>query len=184
MDIMIKLPDTFEIAARGETLELNVTALSADILAQAVLHGLKQTVADAASAAASGAYETQRGAGEADWKALGAEEKKAWSSANVSRIVEHSRVLMLKRMDALKEGDWQTRASAAPGLSQFDEYIGELVAGKLSFAKGTRKPEKVEAGLAKYATLDADTQAKVKQLVKARIERERAERALDIDLGF
>lgn len=51
MEVTIKLPETFEVMSRGETVTVKLDKLNAEIMAQAALHGLKQKIADAAAGA-------------------------------------------------------------------------------------------------------------------------------------
>lgn len=184
MERTINPGTTYEFAARGQKLVVDIASLSDDILAQAALHGLKQTISDAASNAAGSAYDGQRGESDPVWKDMDAKAKRAWATSNATLVEQEASALMDKRIAALQEGDWTTRASAAPGMTKFEEYAAELVAGKMTFEKGTRKPERLKAGLAKYEALPQEAKDKVGKLVKARIEREREEAAMDIDLDF
>ena len=184
MERTLKLAPTFEFAARGQKLVVDLAALSDEVLAQATLHGLKQTISDAASNAAGSAYDGQRGEADPHWKDMLAKDKRTWATSNATLVEQEASALMDKRLAALVEGDWTTRASAAPGMSKFEEYAAELVAGKMEFAKGTKKAERLRAGLEKYEALPQEAKDKVGKLVKARIEREREEDSLDIDLDF
>jgi hypothetical protein len=179
----INIPACFDVSSRGQAFTVDTSKLSDEILAQAIVHGLTQTIGDAASAAAASAYEGKEPNG-TPWKDLSPQRKKDWSLTHALLIAEESAALMEKRIAALYEGDWQTRKAAAAGLSKFDSYRGELVADKMEFPKGTAKAERVRAGLAKFENLASDTQAKVDKLVQARIDREREEASLAIDLSF
>lgn len=179
----INIPTTFDVTSRGETFTINTSKLSDEILAQAVVHGLTQTIGDAASAAAASAYDGANPDG-TPWKDLSPQQKKDWAGKNAGLVVQESAALMEKRIAALYEGDWQTRKAATPGLSVFDEYRGELVASKMAFDKGVRKPEKIKAGLEKYATLAPEMQKTVDKLVQERIEQERREKELKLALAF
>ena len=184
MERTINPGTSYEFSARGQKLVVDLASLSDEILAQACLHGLKQTISDAASNAAGSAYDGQRAESAPHWKDMDKKAKGAWATSNATLVEQEASALMDKRIAALAEGDWTTRASAAPGMSKFEEYAAELVAGKMSFEKGMRKPEKLKLALAKYEGLDKETRAKVGKLVQARIEREREEAAMDIDLDF
>jgi len=183
MEITITLPESFVVQARGEELPVPIAGLSPEVIAQAVLHGIKQTVSDAASAAASGAYEIARKDDEPDWAKLSAAARKTWATSNGMRIAEYGAALMQKRVDALQSGEWTSRASAAPGMSRLDETIADLLATKMTFEKGTTKKDKLRAAFEAFEGLGAKVQAKVKAMAEARIEREKAEAALDIDLS-
>ena len=184
MERTINLGATFEFAARGQTLVLDIATLSDAVLAHATLHGLKQTIADAASNAAGSAYEGQKAESDPHWKDLIAKDKRAWATSHATLVEAEASALMDKRIAALVEGEWTTRASAAPGMSKYEEYAAELVASKMDFPKGTKKAERLAVGLARYEELAEEQKAKVGKLVKARIEREREESALEIDLDI
>ena len=174
----------YSFSARGQKIRVDIPSLSDAILAQAALHGLKQTISDAASNAAGSAYDGQKSESDPAWKDTDAKAKRTWATSNATLVEQEASALMDKRLAALMEGDWTTRASAAPGMSKFEEYAAELVAGKMPFEKGTKKAERLKAGLAKYEELPQESKDKVGKLVKARIEREREEAAMDIDLDF
>ena len=184
MERTINPGTSFEFAARGQKMVVDLAALSDEVLAQAALHGLKQTISDAASNAAGSAYDGQKTEGDTPWKDLDAKAKRSWAANNAGLVEQEAAALMDKRLAALAEGEWTTRASAAPGMSKFEEYAAELVAGKMTFEKGTKKTDRLKAGLEKYEALPQEAKDKVGKLVKARIEREREEDSLDIDLDF
>lgn len=184
MERKIEIGTSFEFSARGKTLVVDIAALSDSVLAQAVLHGLKQTISDAASNAAGSAYDGAKAESAPAWKDLPNADKRAWTSSNVGLVEQEALALMEKRIAALVEGDWTTRAAAAPGMTKFEQYAAELLAGKMTFAAGTKKPERLRAALEHYKTLADAQRGAVNKLVQARIDREREEAALDIDLGF
>ena len=184
MERNIEIGTSFEFGARGQRMTVDLAALDDAIIAQAALHGLKQTIADAASNAAGSAYDGARKESQPHWKDLDAKARKSWATDNATLVEQEASALMEKRIAALAEGDWTTRQAAAAGMSKFEEYCAELVAGKMDFEKGMRKPEKLKLALAKYEELDKATQAKIGKLVQARIEREREEEALAFSLDF
>lgn len=135
METKITLPDTIAIAARGHELAVDASKLAPEIIAQAVEHGLRQTIADAASAAASGAYESAREDGEPDWKALSDKERKTWTADNAQAIADYGRVLMEKRIDALMRGDWVTRVAAVAGMSDLEAMAVKVADEQMTPAK-------------------------------------------------
>ena len=175
---------TFEFSARGQKLVVDIASLSDAVLTQAALHGLKQTIADAASNAAGSAYDGQREESDPFWKDMDKKAKGAWATSNATLVEQESSMLMEKRIAALAEGDWTTRAAAAPGMTTFEQYCAELVAEKMTFAKGTRKPEKLKLALEKYDAQPQAAKDKIGKLVKSRIEREREEDAIELDLSL
>jgi hypothetical protein len=184
MDRTIKLVEVFEFNARGMLQQVDIASLSDEVLAHATLHGLKQTIADAASNAAGSAYDGARAESAPHWKDMPAAAKRSWATSNAGLVEQEAEALMHKRIAALVEGDWTTRASAAPGMSKFEEYAAEFVAAKMEFPKGTRKPEKLQLALEKFRAQPQKTQDAIGKLVKERIEREREADALAIDLDL
>jgi hypothetical protein len=185
MEYTITLPDSFTFTRAGHELTVKLD-FSPAVLAQAVLHGLTQTIGDAASAAASGAYETSRKPddGKADWKALTAQERKDWTTANGMNVSAYGLVLMEKRINALRESGWEARRDPAAGLDEFQEACARLVMARMSFDKGVKTADRIKAGWAKYESLDAETQDKVAGLARAAVERARAEREALAGLDF
>lgn len=180
----IDLPVSYEFAARGMQQSVDIASLSVTVLVQAALHGLKQTISDAASNAAGSAYDGARTEAQPLWKDLDAKARKGWATDNATLVEQEASALMDKRIAALAEGDWTTRTPAAAGMTLFEQYCAEMVAAQLTFPTGTKKPEKLRAGLEKYEAQPRATRDAIGELVKARIERERAESAIKIDLSL
>jgi hypothetical protein len=184
METILNLPETFSFTRAGHETTLALADFPAHILAMALCEGLKSTIGDAASASASVHYETNKGKDAAAWKELSAEQRKVWSLRNALAIAEVGQALMEKRAQALREGDWTTRQAAAEGMSKFDQYRAEYCADRMKFEAGTKKPEKLKAGLEAYAKQAPDMRQKIDKLVQARIENEQAAQGLELDLSF
>jgi len=90
----LNLPKTFDIAARGKSVTINLENLKDDIIGKLVLHGLTQKVADAAASAKKVAEE---------------------SGGDASDI---GKGMMQAVVDALEAGQWGTRV---PGQAVTDE---------------------------------------------------------------
>ena len=131
----LTLVQEYNIVARGFNLPLASETLSDEVLAQAIAHGLQQTIADAASAAASGHYETNRLEGAPDWKALSADERKRHATNNAMAVAEYGKLLMEKRIAALQAGEWTTRAPGAPGMSALEAMAVTVADEAMSPAK-------------------------------------------------
>lgn len=183
MDYTIELPESLTFKRAGHDLTVALD-FSPEVIRQAVLHGLTQTIGDAASAAAQGCYETSKPAGAADWKALTAQEKKDWSTANAMNVAAYGLVLMEKRIAALREHGWEARREATAGLDDFQEACARLVMARMTFDKGVKTADRVKAGWAKYESLPAEQRDKVAGLAKAAVERARAEREALAGLDF
>lgn len=184
MEMTINLQPEFEVQARGLAVTVDMAQLSENVIAQAVLHGLKQTVADAASNAAGSAYDGARKESEPHWKDMDARQKKSWAVDHAQMVADEAFALMQKRVDALQEGDWTTRANAAPGMSKFESYVAEIVAGHMTFAKGTRKPEKLQAALEKYHAQPEATRRKIADMAHDQIKADEEKDAIELDLSL
>lgn len=182
-NIEITLPEFITFKRAGQEMEVQIIDYAADILAQAVQHGLVQTIGDAASAAASSAYEEKRDQeSDPDWAKLTKEAKKRFVLDNAQLIADHGRALMEKRVAQLAEGEWTMRAAAAPGMSKFDQYCAEILRDNMTFAKGTKTADRLTQAFAKFQEQPDATQEKIKEIVKARIERERESTGLQLKL--
>jgi len=77
--------------------------------------------------------------------------------------------------DALKQGEWGVRRSAAPGLTALETRMAELVAGQMDFDKGTKKAVKIEAAQARIAEMPEATLETVRKMAQRQLDREREE---------
>jgi len=184
MEMTLNLPDTFAFTRAGHETTLTLADFPAHILALALCEGLKSTIGDAASAAAGTHYETNKAKDATPWKDLLSTLKKEYSMKNALAIAEVGQALMEKRAQALRDGDWTTRQAAAEGMSKFDQYRAEYCADRMKFETGTKKPEKLKAGLEAYGKQSPEMRAKIDKLVQARIENEQAAQGLELDLSF
>lgn len=110
MEITITLPESFEVSARkgAVNVPVDMTKLSHEIIAKAVLHGLKQKIADGAANAAMNATLAVTGnkrEGEAD-KAFQARLAEAAKALPLDAINEEAFRLMEKVRDTLESGSW------------------------------------------------------------------------------
>lgn len=116
MNIKIELPATFDATSRGVAVTIPLGELSAEIIAELVMHGLQQKVADAASAAKSVADESG------------------------NPVEDVTRELMQKAADGLLAGEW-TRRTGGGGVSE-EVRIARIVTRKLVKDKfGSKSPE-------------------------------------------
>ena len=167
--ITIELPDTFTFKRAGFEKTVTLAEYPAHIIALAVQEGLKSTIGDAASAAASGHYETNRGDDTPDWATLSAADRKAWSVKHAMEIAEFGAALMDKRDDTLKAGDWTMRAPAVAGLSADESEVAEymLTARMVEAPKGMKRGDKLKAVWDAFAGLPAETQAAIRAQIAA-----------------
>lgn len=110
MQVTINLPESFVVTARkGEvTVPVDLTKINADLIGKAVLHGLKQKIADAAANAAMNACIAAIGnkrEGEAD-AAYAARLKDAATSLPLDAVNREAARLMAKVRDTLESGSW------------------------------------------------------------------------------
>lgn len=147
MERKIEIPTTFDVESRGMALVIDLAKLSDAVLAQAVLHGLKQKIADAASGALKATVE---GMSKHDVPAFLASE------SGKRQIAENGFAMMQKAYDALCDGDWKAeRASAAPAdpvgaLAQKTAKVVLLDAFKARTGKGKIKDMVADDAVAKF----------------------------------
>jgi hypothetical protein len=166
----IKLPKTFSFTRAGYEKTIAPDSFPPEILALAVLEGLKSTIGDAASAAASGHYETNRGDDTPDWSALPASDKRTYTIANVSGIAEYGNALMDKRIDTLMAGDWTSRSPAVAGLSADQSEVADymLAAGMIEAPKGMKRGDKLRAVWEAFEAQPATVQATIRAQIEAK----------------
>lgn len=115
MKVSIELGENIAVTSRERSVTVDVTKLSADIIAKLVVHGLTQKVADAASGAKKIAEE---------------------SGGDVGDVTEN---LMAKAVDALVAGDWSTR-TAGEGVS-IETRVARQITRTMAKAKmGSKSP--------------------------------------------
>ena len=156
MEIKIELGDSIAVTSRERSVTVDVTKLSADIIAKLVIHGLTQRVADAASGA-----------------------KKVAEESNTD-IGNTTVAMMQKAVDSLLAGEWSTR-TASEGVS-IEARVARQITRQLVKAKfGGKSPEWAKfTGLsdeeqnAKLGAWFAANEAKLKPEVDAELERRKA----------
>lgn len=122
MQITFECPDLYEVTARGGevVVPVDIAKLSADILAQLLMYGIKQKITDAASGAANSAALAVTGnirPGEAK-EAFAKRLKEAAATIPMTDINREAERLMTKCRDALLAGEWGREREAGPGLDQ------------------------------------------------------------------
>lgn len=161
----IELSDTLIVTSRGVECAVPINAIAPELLARALLHGLTQKVADAASGAA---------------KDLG-DDKDAIATATGA--------MMQKAVDALVAGDWG-KTRGANGVDEFTTVARQIMrqSAKAKFgAKSAQWATFTGLGDDEQASkLDAWFQANAEALtpsVNAKIEQRAAERKAKAKLG-
>lgn len=122
MQVKFECPDLYEVVARGGdvVVPVDITKLSADILAQLLMYGIKQKITDAASGAANSAALAVTGnirPGEAK-EAFAKRLKEAAIALPVDAVNKEAARMMTKCRDALLAGDWGKERESAPGVDQ------------------------------------------------------------------
>lgn len=104
----ITLPSRHDVSSREVSVAVDVTKLSADIIAKLALHGLTQKIADAASGAAGDACAQHFGAG---WKEIAKADRAAWLATDGGKasVAEFTRSAMESALETLLAGDWSAR---------------------------------------------------------------------------
>lgn len=165
MKIEIETADELAIVSRGQVAKLDVTKLPADVIAQAVLHGLKQKIADAAASA------------------------KKFAEENDMNVDEAAQVMMDKAIANLVTNGWTAaRTSSADPLATFKRQILRAVLAQPANAEHKAKYDACETAADKNAFLDKlgegnealEAKAKEAQEVKRKQDAEKAKLAQDI----
>lgn len=129
-NLSITLPASFTVASRKRNIAVETASLSSEIIAQAVIHGLTQSIADAAASALADAYESANPEHKLEGEALKA-ARKAWGAANADAVADAAEGNMRKRLDALLAGEWQTRGSSVD-TDPLDPYRRAVVREAIS----------------------------------------------------
>ena len=112
----ITIPTIVTVTSRGQSVEIDTSKLTDELIAELVVHGLVQKVSDAASQA----------------KAIADK-----SEDSVEAITEQ---LMLKARDALYAGDW-TRRSAGAGIDDATRVARQIVRASFKKQVGGKSPQ-------------------------------------------
>lgn len=196
-EITITTPESFTVTSRDRSVDVNVTELGVDILAQAVVHGLTQCIADAGAGALESVALDDVGEKPHKGKDLTDAQKaqnRAWAAklaaakeslAGTDRVKDRGRDLMAKRLDKLVAGEWDTRGPATAALSPLDERVYVLAhkaykAGhKVEWKEASTAQRKANV-LAWVAESGDATKATYENAAKAQLD---AEAALAAALG-
>ena len=125
------------ITSRDVSVTIDVAAIPHDVLRQVMWHGIKQKVADAASAAASLVYFDVKGK---DAPKPSRDQLTAFTEANDKAIKEQTLALMQKAADALLAGRWAVREAGGTVSKWTDEQ-----ALAIDIAKGVLQARFVDA---------------------------------------
>lgn len=161
MNITITLPEALAITSREQSVNLDVSKLSADIIAKAVLHGLTQKVSDAAAGAKKLAEES---------------DDLTVEAATVS--------LMSAVVETLEGGSWGRERGQSTGLSERDRMARSVVGDwfRATYGKGTAERNKYNDAdsAGRYAIIDkiwADNAEAFGPAVDEALAAEKAKRA-------
>jgi hypothetical protein len=116
MEITITLADTINVESRGQTVILDTTRLTAEIVARAAAHGLRQKIGDAAAGAAMSAAVAAIGnRPESMAKEEYAKRLAAWAKneGNADAIAAEAGRMMARVRDAIAEGTWAAERQSA-----------------------------------------------------------------------
>lgn len=159
----ITLPESFVVTSRDQDVTVPLAALSADILAQAAMHGLRQVIGDAAAGAVAATYEAAHGSEKA--KAATRADRKEFAEAHADDVAATTVSLMEKRLDTIKAGEWASRITGGRA-EPLDPYRVQAMRKALDpngkngkmFGRLTSETEKRRFLLDMFADLDDDTQ--------------------------
>lgn len=140
----LKIESEMAVTSGDATVNLHCDKLTPEIMGMALLHGLKQKVADASAGAAKAAM------GDAYDNATKA-QRKAWAEKNASKVTEMRAALMQAVVDQLEAGSWGRERSASVAADPLDEFRLHVMRAQL---------KKNDALRAAYNAVDGDTPAK------------------------
>ena len=168
MDVKITLPADYAVTSRDVGVTVDLSKLSAEIIAKLALHGLGQKVGDsAASAMKDAGFEGRKFA---DLK----DEEKA-------KVRDHAKTAMQATVDALIAGNWSERRVGGESLSEVEKRMlanfGEwLRENAKDIWKENFKPlegaERTEALLAFMRGQDDEFVAELRTSAEAELKRE------------
>lgn len=178
-NVNLSFPSKHGVTSREETVLVDVTKLSSDILAKLALHGLTQKIADAASSASGDACAKHFGAG---WKEVAKADRSAWLATDKGKaeVAEFTRNAMQAAMEVLLSGEWSARGEGG-GTAPVDPVANlahtnaksDLLA-KFKAMTGKRKLADIAAtgpSLGKYFVAKGDVVAWHETEVRAYIDR-------------
>lgn len=146
-NVTFDLPAAFDIASRGRTVSLDPSTLPLDVLTQALEHGLRQKIADAAASALADAYANALGDDIA--KAATAADRKTWGDKNPDAVADAAEAAMQAAIGNLREHGWTVRTPGFGALSDVQKTAIGLVRAALKKKGG--KAWKEYTGLPKVA---------------------------------
>lgn len=188
-EVKITLPETLDVTSREQTVTVDVQALSVDVLARAVTHGLTQKIADAAAGAANSAALGELG----NMDGLSAEQKKRkvkeWTEdeGNWAIIAKEGLRMMEATADRLAQGDWgKERGSGGvdPITALARRMAATIIKAGLVLRDGNAKAYTALTTADKHAACDKMIAAKPELLEQAATELEAKRKAVKaVDLG-
>ena len=121
----IETPDTMTVArgkgdARAEV-SVDLTKLNAIVVADRFMHGITQTVADAAADA------PRTACGDEAWQKMSRKARKEWTAKNPKKIAEATKSLMQKKKDALEANILQRKRGSVEDLGFGTEVNAMIV---------------------------------------------------------
>lgn len=168
----INLPATHVVTSRDRNVEVDISKLSAEIIARLALHGLTQKVADSAASALA----------DAGFEGL---SFKDLADAGKDKVRDAAQAAMVATIEALVKGEWTERKAAAavdPVVARIRKLLGEVLRGtqaavwKAKF-KDLEAAERATALDAFFAAQDDATQAAFKQQATEELAAEAKQKA-------
>lgn len=178
MQITITLPDSLTIETRtGVSVTLDISKLSADIVARGAALGLKQKVVNFAANALMDCKVAAIGnkpEAESD-AAYKARLEKVTIASDV--LAAQQRLLMMNGIARLEAGDWGAERTATAGLTEQEEEEATVTIAlcKLTFDKGVAKTARIAKARAHFLSLTDEQRAAISGMAtKAIAERKAA----------
>ena len=179
----IELPTSVEITSRGRTVLIAPESFPAAVLTQALEHGLRQKIADAAASALSDAFAAAHSPEETT--AATPDARKAWGNDNPAAVADAAQSAMETAINNLREHGWTVRTPGVGTLTDAQKIAVGLVRDALKRAGGASWKEYAALEKASEKTAHllalAEKPANAKKLAPI-VARIMAESGPDLDL--
>lgn len=197
--VTIELPDMFQVERSGTAIDVESAMLSADMIAQLVVHGIVQKIGDDVAGAVAADYEEHKPEGAKAWEALSKTQKTAWKDDNATRIADRAKGDMEAVRDRLYADDWGKTRGTGSGLTALDrkmmsvDFFKVPGKGKLSARaivkmrdkdaySGMEQKDRDNAVMEFLGTLPAEHLAALRSEAERIMEAEKSEVSVEITL--
>lgn len=130
--VTVTLPAHVVVESRGQSVTVDMSTLSPEIVAQLVAHGVTQKVADKAASALSVAFKAAHEGKDAE----SIDARKAWGESNPDAVAKATLALLVDGKRQVESGDWTIRASGSAGLSDAEKKLIKAARGIMQVIDG------------------------------------------------